>query len=351
MYDRLGSPAKPIKTNKAGFVRRITTRITQERLRKVKKLAADTIRDLVGQASDSFPRLRELLEVHGNQIERQLKLSYDYALYFDGGTNDTDSFEHQFFRRLLDNNVPNSIYRYYSFARAFQVINDNTIAMQGLSGMNDTTEPNYAENYLNGPDKEEVWEMSPQSRAAINRRFIMSCTELQDDLMQWRLYGEDGKGACLEFEVSKTLEGNQQFFLGRVKYADEHGKHPELLFLRNIIQQIRSRFCLNIRFVLFYGWRHFFKPREYEYEKEIRLLYIHKRRDREKEWIAAEPYSIVNPMVKFDLSSRDFPLAIKGVMLGPKRPESKLNKSQLIQMTVEKRRHYSISESTKNIYR
>ena len=46
-----------------------------------------------------------------------------------------------------------------------------------------------------------------------------------------------------------------------------------------------------------------------------------------------------------------FPLKIKEVMLGPKRAERQLNKSQLKQMLSEKGKTIDITESERNVYR
>lgn len=350
IYDRFKNPKEYIETSVDGFVRQVSRLRSQALLNKLKSAAADILIRRITDAANQFPELAQYASSLKNKIVREIKLSSDYMLYFDGGKTDTNSFEHQFFRHLLDNNVPENIYRYCAFGRAFQILNDNTIAMLGLPGMNDTTEPNYVDNYLNDSDN-EPWDMPPQSRAAINRRFIMSCTTLPDDLMQWRLYGEDGKGACLKFEPKKMLEIAQQFYLGKVKYADAKGRHPELLFLKSIITDIKKKLLFEVKFILLYVWRHFFKPHEYTYEQEIRLLYIHQKVDREKKWIIAEPYSIVNPMVIFDLSKNEFPLRITEVMLGPKRFERSLNKTQLEQMVAEKKRNVSITVSVRNVYR
>jgi hypothetical protein len=169
--------------------------------------------------------------------------------------------------------------------------------------------------------------------------------------MQWRLYGDDAKGACIKFETKATLKTSQRFYLGKVKYANEQNQHPELLFIKDIIRRIRQELFFDIKFVLLYVWRHFFKPKEYNYEGEIRLLYIHRKGEREKKWIIAQPYSIVNPMVIFDLNKNEFPLKIKEVMLGPKRAERQLNKSQLKQMLSEKGKTMDITESERNVYR
>ena len=66
----------------------------------------------------------------------------------------------------------------------------------------------------------------------------MSCTVHYDDLMQWRLYGDDAKGACIKFVTKATLKTSQRFYLGKVKYANEQNHHPELLFIKEIIKKL-----------------------------------------------------------------------------------------------------------------
>lgn len=351
VFDRFTNPKEKIKTDSKGFITRVTRQISQDSLRKLKYAVSEIIKEHIAQADITFPQLKKSFDSFADRITKELKLGSDYVLFFDGGKTDVDSFEHQFFVNLLDNNVPGTIYRYCTFSRAFQILEDNKIAMLGLPGMNDTTEPNYVDNYLKDSD-DNFWELPPQSIAAINRRFIMSCTTLNDNLMQWRLYGEDAKGACIKFETKATLKTSQRFYLGRVKYANVGGEHDELIFLKEIIRKIREKLFFDTKFILLYVWRHFFKPKEYDYEDEVRLLYLHRKVDnREKKWIIAEPYSIVNPMVIFDLSKNEFPLKITEVMLGPKRPERQLNKSQLIHMLIEKGRNINITESDRNVYR
>ena len=349
LFDRFTNPTEKIKTDNKGFVTRLTRQISMDSLRKLKLAVSKIIEEQI-EKDNKFPKLKDLFKNNSNKITRELKLSSDYTLFFEGGKTDVDSFEHQFFVGLLDNDVPDTIYRYCAFDRAFQILNDGTIAMLGLPGMNDTTEPNYIDNYLNDTD-DKFWELPPQSIAAINRRFIMSCTVHNDDLMQWRLYGDDAKGACIKFETKATLKTSQRFYLGKVKYANEQNQHPELLFIKDIIRRIRQELFFDIKFVLLYVWRHFFKPKEYNYEGEIRLLYIHRKGERDKKWTIAQPYSIVNPMVIFDLNKNEFPLKIKEVMLGPKRAERQLNKSQLKQMLSEKGKKIDITESERNVYR
>lgn len=350
VFDRLSNPKISIKTDIEGFIKRMISRTTLFRISEVKDKASKIIIDVLEDNLVKFPQLEGLLIEFKKSLRSQLKLSSEYLFYFENSKTDINSFEYQLFKKLLNNQIPDVIYRYCAFSRAFQIVDDNKIAMLGLPGMNDTTEPNYIDNYLNGAN-EVPWEMAPQSRAALNRRFIMSCTTLPDDLMQWRLYGEDGKGACLKFETKQTLKTSQKFYLGEVKYANEYGEHPELIFLKNIIKRIKEELYIDMKFISLYVWKHFFKPFEYEYEKEIRLLYIHKNEDREKKWIVAEPYSIVNPMVIFDTSKNELPIKLTEITLGPKRPEKELNKSQLVQMISEKNKSIDIKNSKLKVYR
>ena len=144
-FDRFTNPKEKIKTDIKGFVTRLTRQISMDSLRKLKLAVSKIIEEQI-EKDNQFPKLNDLFMNSSNKITRELKLSSDYTLFFEGGKTDVDSFEHQFFVGLLDNDVPETIYRYCAFDSAFQILNDGTIAMLGLLGMNDTTEPNYIDN-------------------------------------------------------------------------------------------------------------------------------------------------------------------------------------------------------------
>ena len=328
IYDRLKLNIEPIEVGIKEFVQIIST--------KTSKILSDSIKSkvegiIIEHIKNQPKNLADLSVFSGNyksKILTDLELGSDNVLYFKDGKTDIDSFEFNLFKTLLNFKQHKYIYRYCSFERAFDIINKGEIALLGLPGMNDRTEPNYVDNYFSD-NNIDPWEMPHQSRNAMNRRFIMSCTELEDDLMQWRLYGDGAKGAQIKFECLNTDPGNSRFYLGEVKYA-KNNKHPELDFLKKIVKEIKQELCLDLKFVSLYVWRHFFKPEVFVYEKEIRVLYIHKKGVKiNKEWIVAKPYNIVNPMVKFKLGKDDFPFKIKEIMLGPICPEKELNQSQL----------------------
>ena len=65
----------------------------------------------------------------------------------------------------------------------------------------------------------------------------------------WRLYGDDARGVCLEFEVINGING---FVLAPIDYAEEKNKHESLDLLKKIID-------LNVKFKELDKWKNFFK--------------------------------------------------------------------------------------------
>lgn len=350
IYDRLKLNNEPIEVGINDFVKIISTKKNIELSESIKSKVKLIIEEIIKNEQTNLPCLINFLENYQSKIISELEIGFDNVLYFKDGKTDVDSFEFNLFKTLLDVKQHEYIFRYCSFERAFEIINKGEIALLGLPGMNDRTEANYVENYITN-NNFKPWRMPHQSRSAMNRRFIMSCTILEDDLMQWRLYGDEAKGAQIKFECQKTDHGASRFYVGEVKYAINK-KHPELDVLKLIIDRVKNELFLDLKFVSLYVWRHFFKPETFNYEKEVRVLYIQKKGVRvKKEWIVAKPYNIVNPMVKFKLGKDDFPLKIKEIMLGPICPEKELNKIQLEELIASKKDKPIISISKINGYR
>jgi hypothetical protein len=342
IYDRLKLNIEPIELEIKGFVKVISTKINNQLSSSIISKVENIIIKILQNQIKNIPNLSDFLANNKHKISSELLLGSDNVLYFKDGKTDIDSFEFNLFKTLLDLKHHKHIYRYCSFERAFEIINKQEIALLGLPGMNDSTEPNYVENYLTN-NNVEPWQMPHQSRGAMNRRFIMSCTLLEDDLMQWRLYGDGAKGAQIKFECLDIKQSESRFYVSDVKYA-KNNVHPELDFLKKIIDEVKKELTLDLKFVSLYVWRHFFKPESFDYEKEVRILYIHKKREKiNKEWIVAKPYNIVNPLVKFKLGKDEFPFKIKEIMLGPVCPEKELNQSQLEELVSSNREKPIIS--------
>lgn len=119
----------------------------------------------------------------------------------------------------------------------------------------------------------------------------------EDDLVRWRLYGDDGRGCSIKFNLQQNA-----FPMFRMNYTkrEDYGIHrlPKTLLrlvpLSDAIAEIgrhfeplpvdqRSRFRVAVKDAvdLFLSWyRHLVKDRHYEDEAEIRTLYVDGDEDR-----------------------------------------------------------------------
>ena len=242
--------------------------------------------------------------------------------------------EMQLIKTLLnDKEIPNSIYRYTSAETLIRIFNNEGVlhSMSSLIAMNDTTEMDYTDNYLK---KAGVHISENEFRNRKNNSvhaYITSLTDLKDDLTLWRLYGDNAKGICIEYEVPNHIESSG-FVLAWVSYADKNKKNNKLDFIAEFMKQsVKGR-----HFILrgWYGWKHFFKPYEYNIENEIRLLtYVDdidfKIDNNKRKWITTSD-NIFAPLLLLPLKPKDkemiYPLQIKNIMLGSKFKEKEANK-------------------------
>ncbi len=249
-----------------------------------------------------------------------------------------DKFENIFFNKILGDFIETTICRYSSFKTIFDMISYFSFRMNGLAGMNDKTEVNYVESYLNKVEKPYIKEL-PENIEQLNRRYITSCSNIKrkDDLTLWRLYSEDGTGVCLIFTVDKT-KLNENVFINKVKYADRANKHAELEFLKQIKEDVEATTGFAFEFKKLGYWKHFFKPYDYSVEEEIRLLIIDDDSlpKIKTDWVMTYTHSIINPIIDFQLNNSKFPIKLNGIMLGPKCPEQEINMVQLREMIRKK---------------
>lgn len=228
------------------------------------------------------------------------------------------------------------ICRYTSLYSLYRTINEQSQSMCSIVCMNDKTETDYVTNWV-GNNNSSLF----TSKEA-NGCYILSCCEQSqsDDLTFWRLYGDDGNGVCINYKVNKDIL--HPFILAPVCYAMGNGNHPELDFIKDLLNtQIHHRRLVLHRFQV---WKHFFKPYEYSIEKEIRLLFqcncqscepdelsIPNLPSFKRKWIYNDTYNILAPIVTFGIKSSDdiFPLEIESIILGPKMSERLVNKGQI----------------------
>ncbi len=145
----------------------------------------------------------------------------------------------------------------------------------------------YNPDYGNDP-KEVVWAASDcvppdiDVKRAIQELFVISfcAKESVDDLTMWKLYGGDGQGVALIFEMLNPTSNWHDWYLGKIQYlselrTDEFHNHIKSFY--NSIVGLQNRLPQQLTFsVAFLPLLAFYKSSLFSSEKEFRLLFINK---------------------------------------------------------------------------
>lgn len=232
----------------------------------------------------------------------------------------TPSSEDAFFSLLLNRQIPSKLCRFTTRHNLFLLFKEGKQNMCSIVCMNDKSEETYADKITGlGHD----W---GETKLENNNCFILSLMpdEKFDDLTMWRLYGDDAKGVCLNYELKEKQRGRKlkgDFYISCISYGESEKVHPELDFIRYVG-------LLNInhwqfQFQRWHIWKHFFKSFRFKDEKEVRLLYLSDGKKKEdKQWIENQDSGIVSKMLLFPMiPTNSFPLILTNVIVGPKAPE------------------------------
>lgn len=237
--------------------------------------------------------------------------------------------EDKFFEILLERkgneNRFKHVCRYTSLNSLFLLMKEGNNVMCSITCMNDKGETSYADKYVSYGS----FANSANSIKENNDCFILSCCdeEMEDNLTMWRLYGNDGKGVCLEYELDLTKIDNKEFFFAPVSYGVSMNNHPALEFIKKIRHWKNNGWCFELK--RWYIWKHFFKSHLFKEEHEVRLLYIWTENSQDKlEWIMDASNSIASRLCKFPITGHKLPLTIQKAIIGPKCPEQGSNVDQ-----------------------
>lgn len=268
----------------------------------------------VGTSQDVGKDVRNLL--NNNNYSLFVNKVVQYLSNKDKWSFNDSVTEQEFFEEILNDDKPITEFcRYTSLDSLMKMLSDGTYQMCGIVGMNDKSEIDYFDKQILGEDH------SIPERVG-NDVYISSGSSLKDDLTMWRLYGDNGMGVCLVFEMNPLTN----FYIAKVSYAEDKCSHKLAEFIKEIISKGMKFNNLNI-------WKHFFKPHDYSVEEEIRLMFYENSEfsstDDKKVWIKANGSSIVIPAMRFKFPSDNFPLTLKTIILGPKINEPDINKVQI----------------------
>jgi hypothetical protein len=271
-----------------------------------------------------------------NACKNLLKSCCDNLKYSLGQIFLSEKDENQFMLTLLGKVDCDFFWRYTSFSSLFETLKEQKQILRCPISMNDASEGTYADSKMPWFDS-YIKNDTYYSRK--NDVFILSCCECgkEDDLVMWRLYGDDSKGVCIKYSVDSDKIDKDHVFLARVNYANKNDNtHPELDFLACLQNTIIAK---NWYFILrkWHIWRYFFKSSDYDEENEIRLVFNsyqceEKAYRPEIEWFLDRSSHIPNKMAKF--SVENFPLRIEEIVLGPNMPNAETNIEQIEYMAL-----------------
>lgn len=237
--------------------------------------------------------------------------------------------EDEFFKILLQQNkgdvAYNHVCRYTSLNSLFLAMKGGNHVMCSITCMNDKGETSYADKYVGYG----AFANSVNSVKENNDCFILSCcnVEMEDNLTMWRLYGNDGKGVCLEYEYDLSKVDNKEFFFAPVSYGKQMNEHPALDFIKKIRHWKDNGWCFELK--RWYIWKHFFKSHLFKEENEVRLLYIWTEKSPDMvEWIMDASNNIASRICLFPIASGRLPLKLTKAIVGPKCPEQASNVDQ-----------------------
>lgn len=311
--------------------------------------------------SELFKRLDKTFLIHENQNQyKALVENYRNRNIFKESViaESNVTFEEDFDLNLLQLFISSEkqrskYYHYTSFASLASILISGKIRLSCIVGMNDSSEIYFADNILGFRKPESKVNQNRINYA--NDRFLLSFSTRLDDLNQWRLYGDDGKGVCLEFHHHDLTDEYKYpkgpFIFGNVLY------NPGLAdVLKKSFSKIGKSFGRDFILDHIYLWRNFFKAADYAPEEEYRVIFFNSKNRYSNEKINWDmnKLGIFNSYVELNVFTAHpniFPMKITKIILGPKVAEQNINIMQLEYFKRKKKYAFDIEISKIKSYR
>ena len=279
-----------------------------------------------------------------------------------------DAIEESLFGALLGRYAKDKVCRFTTLSSVFRTVNTKKHSMCSIVAMNDKSETSYVNDYFvqQGFNSLKHLVLGPDDW---NHCFITSCCDegRMNDFTMMRLYADDVRGVSIMYSINHNLLDNSNFTLRPVSYQRKDLTHPELDILIALLSIKVGNYSLKLRSLN--RWKHFFKPKEYAIEQEVRLLYQSPQSavDNEKEqpanptpnliWILNPEFNIITPLVEFDITTghNQYPLEFEELTLGAKMKESDTNQLQLRELfsinNIENGTNVNVNQSDISHYR
>lgn len=196
--------------------------------------------------------------------------------YFEAETSISSNFLNG---TPLEYNGNNKFLHYTSLQSLIAILKSQKIRLYDFNNFNDPTEFTYANKYFrNIDDKTYLKEYKRQL-------FALSLCEFSEDTINnnidlWRLYADNGRGACITFKIDKeNIDNLYKFSFGKIDYKSNSQNINELDEIINRDKKFHEEFnfkCSNLSDVIA-PLCCFYKSDLFKIEKEVRLFHFSKR--------------------------------------------------------------------------
>ena len=242
--------------------------------------------------------------------------------------------EDAFFQTLLPDLNEDELCRFSTFNSLFRTISQKKHSMCSIIAMNDKSEISYVSDYFQNNGGIYPGASYLNSPENWNTCFITSCCGINraNDFTMMRLYGDNAAGIVYKYKIDVNRIKNG-FILKPVSYQRDNGSHPELEIINKLLAISVNGYVVTLQNLSV--WQHFFKPKEYAFEEEVRLLYKlpedNENSSSDIIWILNSEFNVITPIINFPVTETDkiLPLIIEGITLGPKMTERESNLHQI----------------------
>lgn len=287
----------------------------EQLIEAIQLLAAQLVEEVDGYFDENFiasETIEEVLIVEcaaNNRIVARLNEDYEY----------------NFFNNLFYDQRLKAFYHYTSFNSLFQIINSGKLHLNSLVGLNDKSEIGLVNNFMG---RSQQSKLEPVTMMYHNKHFIFCLSEKEDQLNQWRLYGDDAAGVMIEFDIDHYHFAYRNILLSKITY---NLKVFEII--KEWLNYCKNELGVNFGFYLIDFWKFFYKNEDYKDEAEVRLLVRNMDGDGHatfSEQFKLNRYNMIVPYIEIACvgESASF-IKIKNIILGPKFDEADINIAQL----------------------
>ncbi|MBQ4443517.1 MAG: DUF2971 domain-containing protein [Clostridia bacterium] len=189
---------------------------------------------------------------------------------------------------MSSHQTPSIIYHYCSLDAFVSIINNHNIRLSNLYKTNDWSEKRYygqmVIDYLSqrcSLNQEDISKLNIRleelTNPTIGQTLSYACcfSEVSDSLSQWRMYGDNGFGVCIGFDVAllKKLRANTILSFDRVLYPKQFRRSDwDDRVLSSIDSIPKDKYNLTFVFDMLMARSAFYKDPSYQMEKEWRIV-------------------------------------------------------------------------------